>query len=155
MSETLPLPAMIPSHTAHLAELPMYVLLFMLFMASSYFTGFFPVHTANLIGREPIARHILGYTILVTTIASLKQNVKTLHIMLYSCIAYAWCYAMSRQGPISFSVSIMFLTFAYLLNKERQFETHGPTVAKIVMYAYYLCIIANILIVVSSMYFEY
>ncbi len=150
----LPQPAMQPI-PEQLAELPMYVLMFMLFMASSYFTGFFPSHTANLIGREPIARHVLGYTILVTTVASLKQNTKTYQIMAYSCIAYIWCYLMSRQGPISFSISIIMLVFAYLLHKELGLEDANSKLAKVITHFRRLCIIANIGVVISSIYLDY
>lgn len=102
----------------HIDDIPIYVLIFMLFMASSYYTNFFPQHTSKLILENPIARHVLGYSILVTSIAGLKSKESTSTILLISAVAYLWCYLMSRQGPISFSVTILLLVIAYLLNRE-------------------------------------
>ncbi len=99
-------------------EIPIYVLIFMLFMASSYYTGFFPQHTSKLILEQPIARHILGYSILVTSIAGMKPNEKTPSILGISAISYMWCYLMSRQGPISFSTTVLLLVIAHLLNRD-------------------------------------
>lgn len=102
----------------HVDDIPIYVLIFMLFMASSYYTNFFPQHTSKLILENPIARHVLGYSILVTSIAGLKSHESTPTILAISAVAYLWCYLMSRQGPISFSVTILLLVVAYLLNRE-------------------------------------
>ena len=102
----------------HVDDIPIYVLVFMLFMASSYYTGFFPQHTSKLILENPIARHVLGYSILVTSIAGFKSQESTPTILTVSAVAYLWCYLMSRQGPISFSITILLLVIAYLLNRE-------------------------------------
>jgi hypothetical protein len=107
-------------YKSQLDDLPAYVLIFMLFMASSYFTNFFPKHTANLIIENPLARHLLGYTILVTSISSIKSEETTISVLFISLISYTWCYLLSRQGPLSFSVSVLLLIVSYLLNRDIQ-----------------------------------
>lgn len=107
-------------YKSHLDDIPAYVLIFMLFMASSYFTNFFPKHTANLIIDNAIAKHLLGYTILVTSISSIKTEETTVSVLFLSFIAYIWCYLLSRQGPLSFSVSVLLLIVSNLLNRDIQ-----------------------------------
>lgn len=136
----------------HFADIPKYVLLFMLFMASSYFTSFFPKHTAQLIIDQPIAKHIIGYSILVTSISSVKNDIKTLHILCIAFVSYLWCYMVSREGPISFSISILLLALSYLVNRER---TENIKFSKLYTNLYYFMIFANIGVLVSSLYIEY
>ncbi len=131
----------------HVDEIPIYVLIFMLFMASSYYTGFFPQHTSKLILEQPIARHILGYSILVTSIAGMKPNEKTLSILGISGIAYIWCYLMSRQGPISFSITVLLLVIAHLLNRD------SDTIIFVILRRF--CLGINCVIVVWNIYEQF
>ena len=135
------------------SNIPLYVLIFMLFMASSYFTNFFPQHTAKLISNEPIARHILGYTILITSVASVNSEERIIKIIITSFFGYTWCYLISRQGPISFSLSIMLLLIAYLLNRD--LEHYKENNKKIINIFRYICIFINIAIIIFSLFYEY
>ncbi len=138
-----------------LEEIPLFVLIFMLFMASSYFTGFFPAHTAALIGREPVARHILGYTILVTSISSLKPELHTGQTMGIAVLAYTWCYLISRQGPIAFSVSVLLLLLAFLFNRDSKRYAEESTAGKAIIVVRRLCILASIGVVCVSLVVEF
>ncbi len=135
------------------SNIPIYVLIFMLFMASSYFTSFFPQHTARLISNEPIAKHILGYTILITSVSSLNSQQRIIKVMITSFFGYLWCYLISRQGPISFSVSIMLLLIAYLLNRDM--EHYNEKQKRIINIFRRMCIIINISIIIISLFIEY
>lgn len=139
--------------SSYIQDIPLYVLMFMLFMASSYFTNFFPQHTAKLIVNEPIARHVLGYTILITSVASVRSTTRVIYIMLASFVAYLWCYLISRQGPIAFSISLMALMAAYLLNRD--IEHYSNFIKRICSIARCLCISLNICIIIVGLYVEY
>jgi hypothetical protein len=157
MNSQLPVPAMAdsPIQKNHLEDLPLFVLLFMLFMASSYFTGFFPAHTAALISREPLARHILGYTILVTSISSLKLELHTGQTMGIAAIAYIWCYLISRQGPIAFSISVMLLAVAFLLNRDSKKYAEESMAGKAIIVSRRVCILVDVCIVAASLVVEF
>jgi len=157
MNSQLPMPAMVEASIQknHLEELPLFVLIFMLFMASSYFTGFFPAHTAALISREPLARHILGYTILVTSISSLNPELHTDQTTGIAALAYIWCYLISRQGPIAFSASVLLLLVAFLLNRDSKKFAEESFAGKAIIVGRRLCIVTVLGIVGVSLVVEY